>query len=132
MKSMADFAWVKARADCTVGLMFERLKVGVEADATVRNKMAEGKEGRAFRFFVEGEVFGVLLDDGTTTHRVKFAVVGSAITVTQDDQPTISGSVTLCDDGQCRLKLGERELELWQFRCRALEHLFFNLIVDAR
>jgi hypothetical protein len=129
---MADFAWVKARGDCTVGLMFERLKVGVEADTAVRNKMAEGKEGKVFRFFVEGEIFGVLLDDGTTTRRVKFAVVGPDIRVTQDDQPIISGSVTLCDDGQCRLKLGERELELWQFRCRALESLFFNSLVYPR
>ena len=126
MISMAEFDWVKARGDCTVGLMFERLKAGVQADTTARTKMAAGIEGRVFRFFAEGDIFGVLLDEGTARHTVKFAIHGSLIAVTQDDRPTLTTSVTLCDDAQCRMKLGERELELWQFRCRALENLFFS------
>jgi hypothetical protein len=128
MISMADFDWVKARADCSVALMFERVRIGVEADAKARNKMAEGKEGQIFRFFEEGDVFGVLRSDGATRHRMKFEIAGASIIVKLDDrqQPVLSGSVTLCDDGQCRIRVGEKELELWQFRCRALEALFFE------
>jgi hypothetical protein len=37
-------------------------------------------------------------------------------------------SITLTNGGQCKLRVGEEELEQWQFRRMALEKLFFQPI----
>jgi hypothetical protein len=44
-----------------------------------------------------------------------------------DTRKTIlEGTLSLSDETECRLKVGDKELTFWQFRKRALENLFFN------
>jgi hypothetical protein len=118
--------WVERRALCTTRLMLERVKAGVEVDTSARDKMAAGKEAVRFRTFTEAGVFGVVVEGINIFHTVKFTATTYEITVLQDDEPKFSGTVALGKDGQCRIKVDNEELELWQFRYRALETLFFR------
>jgi hypothetical protein len=57
---------------------------------------------------------------------VTFDIQDKHIVALRDDKVFLRGKVTLCDDGKCRIKADGQELELWQFRKRALEALFFE------
>jgi hypothetical protein len=43
----------------------------------------------------------------------------------KDYKPLLTALAMLNDEGECKLKVGDQKLELWQFRKRALENLFF-------
>ena len=60
--------------------------------------------------------------------RIKIGIVGDRIeTSGGSDQPSLSASVTLNNEGRCMLKLEDgTELEQWQFRKKALQKHFFG------
>jgi hypothetical protein len=123
-----DFNWVGARASCLLVGVFEQLKLDVEKDIQVRNsQIPAGKEIR-FRLLLNGDNFFVLVagwDIGN--HSVKFVLTDSAIIVRDaEDINVLIASVTLSNDGKCRLLVAGQELELWQFRKTALDELFFR------
>lgn len=58
---------------------------------------------------------------------VKFSLGDKAITVTDTHGNTIfEATITLNDEGECRLKINGLERETWQVRRTALERLFFG------
>jgi hypothetical protein len=58
---------------------------------------------------------------------VDFVCTRDEIQVSDDkDQLLYSASLTLNDEGKCRLRVGDKELTQWQFRRMALEKLFFG------
>jgi hypothetical protein len=46
--------------------------------------------------------------------------------VIRDGDRTITAGITLNNEGLCKLKVGETELDHWQVRRMALERLFFG------
>lgn len=135
-----DVDWVKERAACTAGMVLELLKSDVSKDVAARQEMISSAPSQGWpslTFNAEPTSVTVLLDGfnsrkGRKVHRaVVFALDGQEISVHDENMYSIfSGSPTLGDDGRCRLKVildgRELELELWQFRRRALESLLFN------
>jgi hypothetical protein len=77
----------------------------------------------------QGTPFGYLLGLEVEIKRaVRFSVANGAIQVRdQSDVVIVEGRVTVSEDGVCRIKVGDMELDSWQFRRRALEALFFEL-----
>lgn len=133
---MDDFNWVKERAECNAAALFEKLKDGAESDVNTRVAL-DGPatpdfgftkpERTAFTFAKNGDSFRVQAQNSAGRHVIKFLLVGQSIVVEHNDEPFLEASVALCDDAHCRLKLKDRSvLELWQFRRRALERLFFG------
>jgi hypothetical protein len=121
-----DFNWVQARADCSGFHFYQKLVDGVKGDVKTINNL---RNGTGIRFTVDpsGEQILVSREGEGINDLVRFTWSGSVMCVTNRADATIlEGSLTLNDEGQCRLKVGEKELTFWQFRKRALEGLFFN------
>lgn len=116
--------WVTARSKCTLHTLFEQLKTGVERDTETRHAIPG--EASGFRFVANGRTFFVAMNCDDVRHTVKFQLGRKTIAVTLDDEPLLEGEAMFCDDGICRLSVDGVPLELWQFRRRALERLFFG------
>jgi hypothetical protein len=118
------FDWVTALSSCSVNEVFVRLKQQVEQDVEIRNKQLTR---HGFKFISTGESFTVLTEDHMTLRSVTFKRGTQDITV-QDDENAVMFKATLTfnDAGECRMKVKDRELCLWQVRKMALEGLLFG------
>ena len=126
---MSDFNWVKGRAACSLGMVFEKLKIDVESDIKTRNALNERTQGppQVFTMVSNDASFKVLTAAGTRQSGVKFTLGDKAITVADSHGTTVfEATITLNDEGECRLKVNGVERETWQVRRTALEHLFFG------
>jgi hypothetical protein len=120
-----NFDWVTARAECSVNVVFRMICLGIESDVVKRNALI----GTGSPFFTKYEG-----DDLVVFRKVQrspflvFRQTENGIEVLDGHSKAVrlSSSITLCDDGQCRLMVGGAEREFWQFRRRALEGLFFS------
>lgn len=123
--------WVKVRSKCTVEAIFERLRNEVENDVAARQALNDEMEEThrfAFDFDSKGDIFSACLKRVQVKRSVRFKIVEGVIQVRdQDNVVIIEGRATVSDDGVCRIKVGDMELDSWQFRRRALERLFFEL-----
>ena len=125
--------WVAARTECSLLRVFEKLRLEIQEDADKRTTWLV-EHGCDYGFVVvpSGQSFGVLLQDSNinkpVNHRsIVFRVTDTDIDVaTGDGEQICKATVTLSDDLGCRLKVGNRELESWQFRKTCLEDLFFG------
>jgi hypothetical protein len=127
-----DFEWVRARAACSPVKVFEQLRLQITHDLELRNKMCEG-QGYKFAMHVESTVFSVFLD--SIFHRdnpfrmVRFYLDGERIIARHANETDIfTATLTLNEDGECRLKIKDSNYELWQARHMALETLFFAIL----
>ena len=121
-----DFDWVTARASCSGFHFFQKLKDGIRGDVRAINDIRSGT-GVGFTLDAEGDHLLVLREGKETDDSIRFMWSGNVMCVINGADATIlEGSLTLNDEGQCRMKVGEKELTFWQFRKRALENLFFN------
>ncbi len=74
-------------------------------------------------FWVAVEGYGV--DKGVSFHR---SAVGIEVRNTANSQPILEGKLTLGDDGECKLKVGDIVYSFWQFRRLALEDILFTSV----
>ena len=66
---------------------------------------------------------------GVPSSSVMLKLRETSISVHDDhNQPIMEATLTLSDDGHCRLKVNNQEKEFWQFRRMALEALFFDSV----
>lgn len=127
------FDWVTARAKCSVVGMFAVLKAEAKANMLTRNEILDDSGDRDRFRFKDRRPNGFTIWDswGQKRRAVDFDVEGERIRIvsTVDDapMPVLLLAVTLTDDGVCRFRLGDSDLEVWQILKRALEELFFGL-----
>jgi len=123
-----DFDWVKARAACSIAVVFKELQMGVKADVEIANALP-GREGQ-FKVADGGDSdhFAVVRDQPRgNTDSVEFVRSGGRITAAHSrTKAKVEATLTLNDDGECRLKVNGKEVGQWQFRRKALEDLFFD------
>lgn len=119
--------WVSERARCSLFEVFRQLRKGVEDDIAARMKLPR-PNGIVFR--IRGDDppdprrFGVLCF-GDQNDALDFACTDTGIEVRDaSGRVIIRATLTLNDKCECRLRVGGRELENWQFRRRALEEFF--------
>jgi hypothetical protein len=122
-----DFDWVGARAACSVGGVFQGLCLKVQADLEKRNAQL----GLAFDKFDSSYDNGdlVVFRKTPNSHQIyRLRATENGIVFIDDIAKKIilQSTLTMCDDGQCRLKIADRECEFWQFRRRALEPFLFG------
>jgi len=129
---MSEFDWVNACANCSIGLLFEQLNAQVEKDIDARQALSKGPPySYGFRFRLENNTIIALIEGHRLHESVTFRLSGNAIEVMgRDSQLLFSGTAVLNNDGECRLRVNGEELELWQFRKKALEDLFFTVPAD--
>ena len=128
MTKTSDFDWVQARTDCSLPTVFQRLKLQIKAGADARTEtLLKNDAGFGFSTVSEGASISVVLQGKFPLKSIVFTLTESGISVRDgDDNLTFDAILTLDDGGQCRLKVGTRELEFWQFRRLALEGLLFD------
>jgi hypothetical protein len=127
--------WVKARHDCTTFQMLTKLRFGAEDDVKTRNELRQDHENVKFSIVNDGLKFAVLREGRSSSVSVVFEASGSAILVygqvveAHQQARTLNplhATLTLTDEGECKIKVDDKELECWQFRRKVLEDLFFN------
>lgn len=121
-----EFDWVRARAACSLSVIFKELHLGAENDAKAIQRVADAQVGCSVTQLMRNR-FSVVRSDSGFPESVTFVLSDGAITARNDDDTVIArATVTLNDRGECKLKTDTDELEQWQFRRRALEKLFFG------
>ena len=120
------FDWVTARANCSIGDFFERLRNQVKNDVTLRNSSKQEKH-YTFNFVdVASDCFSVTVEGQTNRAAVRFDLTADHISISAMDGLQYDVSVTLGGDGECRARIAEQTYDLWQVRKMALEDLFFR------
>ena len=126
MEDMADFNWVKARAACSLEVLFRQLQVAVERDVDIANALNVGS-GAKFAVSIHGDRFVVTRqqeDEGVSA--VKVVLGKTRLVVTTDAGIKFEATPVLNVEGACKLVVNDSELDLWQVCRRALEDLFFE------
>jgi hypothetical protein len=128
--------WVKARAECSIHLVFKELELGVREDVekaqslvrpheTIRFSVAKGNSSRFAAMRVDDPIASI-------SQSVYFVCKGNEIHVYEEskagEELRMTATLTLTNEGHCKLKVGNEELYQWQFRMMALEGLFFRTI----
>jgi len=123
------FDWVGERSKCSVASIFENLKTQIEGDVKRRNALhgtSETPPPYQFHFGIENDTISVRLEGSNLLQSVSFRLRRNTIEVLDHERkPMFTGTATLNNDGECRIKVNAEELTSWQFRKKALEYLFF-------
>ena len=123
-----NFSWVKARHACSPYAVFQFLQLGCQRDIEERTTLRPLEHMALYSFKVEAEEKSFLvLRGGARPASVRFMWSDAGISVSRDLRVFLEGTLTLDDQGECRLKVGNEPLSFWQFRKRALEDLLFRL-----
>jgi hypothetical protein len=119
--------WVTARSLCSLPNVFKELRLQVEEDVKIRNALRPNNSPYEFSVTENGEEFTVLLEAADAHKSVIFSLTDHAIRVRDwRDQEMFDVTLTFNAEGQCKLNVQEKELELWQVRRMALEELLFR------
>jgi hypothetical protein len=127
-KEAPKFDWVTQRSLCSFPNVFKELKLQVEEDVKTRNALRPNNSPYEFSVADGGDDFTVLLKAGDFQKSVTFGLAEHAIVVRDDAGVMFEVTLTFNDEGQCRLHIHQKELELWQVRRKALEELLFRSI----
>jgi hypothetical protein len=125
-----DVRWVKALPSAKrIG---EMLHQGCKADVEDRNVATDESDSHHRITFKisenDGDGFAVACHSGFRgiIGRCTFTWSRSDVEVSGPGDDTLSGRIVLGDKGECRLKVGDRNLTFWQFRMMALQRLFWQ------
>jgi len=123
---MGDFDWVSMRALYSSLTVFEKLKLQVQKDVEARNKyLAERRD--AFHVKLDNNRFSIFVPTNPLRPGVVFSVADETIFVKDGKgELMFKATLTLNDEGECRVKINGQEREFWQMRKMALEELFFG------
>ena len=127
----SDWDWVKARHACSIAMFFERLHAGASKNVQTRKALRlELHDQGSIDFVTTGPgLFSVsrTMAPGGPHLAVRFILDGQRIRIEGSGvDVNLEGTLTLTDNGECRLKVGGVDLDEWQVLRRALEQLFFE------
>lgn len=130
-------SWVNARKECSLQNVFKVLGDGCKAD--VRDALqalipAHSHRTYAYDLHSNGKFSVTRCEDAMLSgpcDSVDFEIVGHEIVVTHmfataGKNELLRASLTLNNDGECKMLVDGQELEQWQVRRMALEKLFFK------
>jgi hypothetical protein len=123
--------WVAERSKCSLSAVFKELEIGVKEDVKAVNALYPNHPP-AFSVTAGKNQFSVILVVDALTSEiagaVDFELGKDDITVKNPNSVMFKATITLNNEGECKLRLGDDqpELEQWQVRRMALEKLFFG------
>lgn len=122
--------WVTARHACSLEAFFERLYLGTVKNVEVRLAQAQADRQRLPLVVqqVDSTLFSVTRPlTAARSAAVRFKRSATEIRVEgMEVAVNVRGTVTMNDDGHCRLLVDGQELDEWQVLKRAFESLFFD------
>jgi hypothetical protein len=123
-----NFDWVAERFKCSAAAKLAELHRLVEQNVVTRNQQVGPTQiGPIQRFSINVLRTDPLFFKVSDTQRrngVDFSLQGDTIRI--EDASTRHVSLTLDNEGRCKLVLDGEELDSWQLLKRALEPLFFG------
>lgn len=123
---MPEFDWVTARTECSAQGVFFRLVAGIKADVATRNNLALlDNSNLHFEVAEIGNVVLVTRLEGSDTKKVEITFAAGGFK-TEGYGPQLIGIPTFNAKAECVVMVNGEEMQLWQFRCRALETLLFS------
>jgi hypothetical protein len=128
MDHLENVDWVTARAGCSAMHVFRKMKEEVRRDVEIRNRLRGDAPTFVFKFSDAGQSFTVALEGATTPASVTFGAQGDRIVATdQAGAPIAEATPVMSAEATCTLAMPghDQPCEDWQFRAKALEHLFF-------
>lgn len=132
--------WVNERSKCSPASVFETLKAELESDVNARNGLLTRADGDSrFHFSVtdDGKRAIVSLhakriikgEFKEIDEHVSVVIDGKVIACCgRDLKEKFRATLTLNEEGKCRLNINGGECETWRFRQKVLEELFFDFI----
>jgi hypothetical protein len=124
--------WVTVRAKCNPKDVFDSLKAQVESDVDKRDALrSEDELAYQIKFVFEGAATAFKVTRAQMMEPqqyVVFSLTDQGIKVSYKSDmvlPTIPATLTLSDEGECKLMADGKEYYSWQFRKRALEPVLF-------
>lgn len=124
------FDWVQKRSACSYPNVFKALSLDVEEDVKARNALRPANAPYEFSVAVNGNHFTVLLEGklgGNGVRKaVKFSLAEHGISVLDDQGKEFQVTLSFTEAGECKLRVGEQEREMWQVRRMALEDILFR------
>jgi hypothetical protein len=132
-----NFDWVTARAKCSPIDVLHHLESQIEKDITTRNELLTDSEKKhlvRFHFQRDLTKFSVwVFRDSERVGYADFRADPEGIRVAYvEPNSVLIGTLTLSNDGECKLKVNGDEYTFWQFRKLSLEPLLFTLTKDLR
>jgi hypothetical protein len=124
-----DFDWVTARSKCSIVSMFEELRTLAKQNVEARNANPTGDDGPGrFEFSdIDGERAFKIFDRRSSERRaVEFWADRESILIAISPDVENRATLALDDQGECKFKLGAKQLDPWQLMRHALEDLFFG------
>jgi hypothetical protein len=126
-----QFDWVHARSECSLVRVFKELEQGIREDIDIAQSLVPEHYRTKFDIVkaANARFSATRVDDpmAASAHSVDFACGKGKITVYNDkDEIMFAATLTLNNEGKCRLVVNDEEVTQWQFRQRALEKLFFG------
>ena len=125
----SSFAWVAARAACTLPTVFATLRSDVGQDVGTRNAIRP--KNAAYEFVIEEKpnLFSVVLVAKDFSRAISFQLEDHTILVLDHSgNQLFEVTLNFNDQGKCRMKAKEEYREPWQVRRMALEDLLFRLV----
>jgi hypothetical protein len=122
----SKFNWVTGRFHCSLAAVFKQLRLEAEEDVKTRNGLRPANVPYEFSIADSDGAFTVKLGAKEVQKSVVFKLAEHAILV-RDEKGETKFEIHLAysDDGQCRLRVNQKEREYWQVRRMALEDLMF-------
>jgi hypothetical protein len=109
---MSAFNWVNERHNCSLGAVFEQLKIEVQADVASRDALRlagpETERYYGFKFKSDSRTFTVFVDGIPEISKLHYSVMfrldSKSILVTREDGTNISATIGLNNEGRCIIK----------------------------
>lgn len=113
------FDWVKERAKCSPGSMFNALATAVEQDVqSVKELQRAIRDSKnVFEFKRDRSMFTVTCEKTNVNEpisAVTFTLSAGEITIDRPGEESISIIPALNKDGKCKPTVSGKELEIWQ------------------
>jgi hypothetical protein len=125
-----NFDWVTARSQCSLRMVYERLKLDVKDYIQKRNALIPSQADYSFQFVPGGgNSFTVLIGGFPKVQEsVTFQLSEKCIEVQKQDAPMFDATVGLNNDGECVMRINGQDYRPWQAAKLALERLFFEIV----
>src|SRR5438105_1846091 len=110
MNSNQDFDWVTALSSCSARKVFETLVMQVSEDVKIRNALRQEGERYKFDIVREGDRVTVFIDGNAVSNQATFRLDNGRLLI-EDKGGTLlhTATLTLNDEGECRLKIKGKE-----------------------
>lgn len=124
---MANFNWIKARAECSLTQVLRQLELGARNDVDTANAQRMAEDRHKFSISASAGRFSVTRESSRALPlSVDFSSEGDEIVVCAGNEIILKATIALNYEGRCILRVDNEELEQWQVRRMALEDLFFG------